>query len=77
MKSSDIDGVVIDNIAAAGFMKENEGVFKLAGQIQAGEQLAFVFPPTSTLKDPVNAALAAMTADGTLEEINRLWGLIP
>jgi len=77
LKSGDIDGVVIDNIAAAGFMKENEGVFKLAGQIQAGEQLAFVFPQNSTLKDAVNAALADMTADGTLEQINRTWGLIP
>lgn len=77
LKSGDIDGVVIDNIAAAGFMKENEGVFKLAGQIMTGETLAFVFPQKSTLKDPVNAALAAMTADGTLEQINRKWGLIP
>jgi len=77
LKSSDIDGVVIDNIAAAGFMHENEGVFKINGQIMTGEMLAFVFPQNSTLKDPVNAALAAMTADGTLEQINRTWGLIP
>lgn len=77
LKSSDIDGVVIDNIAAAGFMKENEGAFKLAGQIQAGEQLAFVFPQNSDLKDPVNAALEAMAADGTLDQINKKWGLIP
>jgi polar amino acid transport system substrate-binding protein len=77
LKSSDIDGVVIDNIAAAGFMNENEGVFKLDGQIVAGEQLAFVFPPNSTLKDPVNAALAAMQADGTLEQLNKRWALIP
>jgi polar amino acid transport system substrate-binding protein len=77
LKSNDIDGVVIDNIAAAGFMKENAGVFKLAGQIQAGEKLAFVFPPNSTLKAPVDAALAAMTADGSLEQLNKKWGLIP
>ncbi len=77
LKSGDIDGVVIDNIAAVGFMKENEGVFKMAGQIMTGETLAFVFPQNSTLKDPVNAALASMTADGTLEQINRKWGLIP
>jgi polar amino acid transport system substrate-binding protein len=77
LKSGDIDGVVIDNIAATGFMKENEGVFKMAGQIMTGETLAFVFPQNSTLKDPVNAALASMTADGTLEQINRKWGLIP
>ncbi len=77
LKSSDIDGVVIDNIAAAGFMKENEGAFKLAGQIATGETLAFVFPPNSDLTDAVNAALAAMQADGTLEQLNKKWGLIP
>ncbi len=77
LKSGDIDGVVIDNIAGTGFMTANEGAFKFQGQIEAGEKLAFVFPPGSDLKDPVNAALAAMKADGTLDEINRKWGLIP
>ncbi len=77
LKSGDIDGVVIDNIAGLGFMRENEGTFKFAGQIATGEKLAFVFPPKSTLKDDVNAALAAMQADGTLEQFNKKWGLTP
>lgn len=77
LKGGDIDGVVIDNIAALGFMKENEGAFKLSGQIQTGEVLAFVFPPKSPLKDQVDAALTAMKADGTLEQLNKKWGLIP
>jgi polar amino acid transport system substrate-binding protein len=77
LKSGDIDGVVIDNIAAVGFMNENPGVFKLDGQIATGETLAFVFPKNSTLEGPVNAALAAMTTDGTLTQLNKKWGLIP
>jgi len=77
LKSGDIDGVVIDNIAGTGFMTANKGAFKFSGQIEAGEKLALVFPPGSDLKDPVNAALAAMKADGTLDTINRKWGLIP
>jgi polar amino acid transport system substrate-binding protein len=77
LKAGDIDGVVIDNIAALGFMKENEGAFKLAGQIATGEVLAFVFPPKSTLKGAVDAALTAMKADGTLQQLNKKWGLIP
>jgi polar amino acid transport system substrate-binding protein len=77
LKSGDIDGVVIDNIAGTGFMTANEGVFKFAGQIAAGEKLAFVFPPGSDLKASVDAALAAMTADGTLDQLNKKWGLIP
>jgi len=77
LKSGDIDGVVIDNLAGTGFMTVEPGVFKFSGQIASGEQLAFVFPPGSELRDKVNEALAAMEADGTLEEINRRWGLIP
>jgi polar amino acid transport system substrate-binding protein len=75
LKSGDIDGVVIDYIAAQGFMGENEGVFKLAGEISAGDELAFVFPPGSALKAQVNSALDAMKADGTLDTLNKKWGL--
>ncbi|NCP16129.1 transporter substrate-binding domain-containing protein [bacterium] len=64
-------------ITAGAFMKGYEGAFKLDGKIATGEMLSFVFPPSSTLKDAVNAALTAMTADGTLEQLNRTWGLIP
>jgi len=75
LKSGDIDGVVIDYIAAQGFMNENKGVFKLAGEISAGDKLAFVFPPKSALTAQVNAALASMQADGTLDSLNKKWGL--
>jgi polar amino acid transport system substrate-binding protein len=77
LKSVDIDGVVIDNIAGTGFMSENAGIFKFAGQIAAGEKLAFVFPPDSALKDAVDKALEDMKADGTLDKLNKKWGLIP
>ena len=75
LKSNDIDGVVIDYIAAQGFMNENQGAFVLSGQISAGDDLAFVFPPKSPLVAQVNAALAAMKADGTLDTLNKKWGL--
>ncbi len=38
-----------------------------------GQQLGFVFPKGSDLVAPVNAALAEMRADGTLEAINAKW----
>jgi polar amino acid transport system substrate-binding protein len=74
--SKDIDGVVIDTVAGGGYMKENEGKLKVAGQLQSDEQLAFAFPPGSDLIAPVNAALAAMDKDGTLKTLNLKWGLI-
>jgi polar amino acid transport system substrate-binding protein len=73
--ANDIDGVVIDTVAAAGFMGENEGLMKIASQITSDEELAFVFPPGSDLVDPVNAALQSMIDDGTLYTLNKKWGL--
>jgi polar amino acid transport system substrate-binding protein len=71
--SGDIDAVVIDNISAVGFIGENAGLLSVGPQLTSDEQLAFVFPPGSPLVAEVNAALASMTADGTLQEINDRW----
>jgi len=74
--SGDVDAVVIDSIAASGYMKENEGKLKIGGQIGEGEPLAFVFPPNSDLIEPVNKALESMKRDGTLYVLNLKWGLV-
>jgi len=76
LMAGDIDGVVIDNVSASGFMKENEGKLKVAGQLTSDEQLGFVFPPGSELKAAVDAALQSMIDDGTLEALNKKWGLV-
>jgi polar amino acid transport system substrate-binding protein len=73
--SGDLDAVVIDTVSATGFMGENEGKLKIGGQLTSDEQLGFVFPPGSALRDQVNAALEAMKADGTLDSLNRKWKL--
>jgi len=73
--ANDVDGVVIDNVSAAGFMGENEGKMKVAGQLTSDEELAFVFPPGSELKAAVDAALQSMINDGTLDALNKKWGL--
>ncbi|MCI0521826.1 MAG: transporter substrate-binding domain-containing protein [Chloroflexi bacterium] len=73
--SGDVDGVIIDNISAAGYMGENEGKLKVGGKLTSDEKLAFVFPPGSDLKAAVDAALKAMTDDGTLAKLNAKWGL--
>ncbi|HFC09099.1 MAG TPA: transporter substrate-binding domain-containing protein, partial [Chloroflexi bacterium] len=53
----------------------NQGKLKILGQLTSDEQLGFVFPPGSPLKDAVNAALESMKADGTLQALNKKWGL--
>jgi ABC-type amino acid transport substrate-binding protein len=57
-------------------MKENEGKLKIGGQLTSDEQLGFVFPPKSDLKAAVDAALQAMIKDGTLQTLNKKWGLV-
>jgi len=73
--AGDIDGIVIDNVSAAGYMSANAGQLKIAGQITSDEQLAFVFPPGSDLVSPINAALQSMIDDGTLDQLNKKWGM--
>jgi polar amino acid transport system substrate-binding protein len=73
--AGDIDGVVLDDTAAFGFMQANPGKLKVAGAIKTGDALGFVFPPGSNLVGPVNAALRAMHTDGTLKQLNLKWGL--
>lgn len=74
--ANDIDGVVIDNVSALGFINENPNKLKVAGQLTSDEQLGFVFPPGSELKSAVDAALQSMIDDGTLEALNKKWGLV-
>ncbi|MFA5874291.1 MAG: transporter substrate-binding domain-containing protein [Anaerolineales bacterium] len=73
--SGDIDGVVIDDVAAYGFMEANPDQMKVISYFETGEFLAFVYPPGSDLINPINAALRAMMADGTLAQLNAQWGL--
>jgi polar amino acid transport system substrate-binding protein len=75
--TNDVDGVVIDNVGAVGNMEANPGELKMVGQLTSDEQLGFVFPPGSELREAIDAALEAMMADGTLAALNSKWGLTP
>jgi polar amino acid transport system substrate-binding protein len=71
--NSDVDGVVVDRVTALGLMEANLDKLKIVGELTSDEQLALVFPPGSELVAPVDAALNAMAADGTLKELNDKW----
>lgn len=73
LMSQDVDAVIIDQPAALGFMAANKGKMKIVGDLLTSEDLGFVFQQGSDLIDPVNAALAAMKADGTLDELYQKW----
>ena len=68
--AGDIDAVIIDEVAGQGYMGENADELKLVGPSMSSDELGFIYPKGSDLVDPVNQAIAAMKADGTLAEIN-------
>jgi polar amino acid transport system substrate-binding protein len=71
--SKDVDAVIIDQPAALGFIAANKGQLKFLDELLTSEDLGFVFQQGSDLIDPVNAALAAMKADGTLDALYQKW----
>jgi polar amino acid transport system substrate-binding protein len=71
--SKDVDGVVIDQPAALGYIAANKGKLKYLDELLTSEDLGFVFKKGSDLIGPVDAALAAMKADGTLDKLYQKW----
>lgn len=63
-----IDCVVIDNNPAKSFVAANEGLTILDTEY-AVEDYAICLPKDSELTDKINAALAELTADGTIQKI--------
>ena len=71
--AGDVDAVIMDNVAGQGYIGANEGALKIVGEPLTSEELGFIFPPGSDLVEPVNAALAVMEEDGTLDELFQTW----
>jgi polar amino acid transport system substrate-binding protein len=64
--NEDVDAVIIDSTAGQGYVGENADAIRLIDGSLSSDQLGFIFPLGSDLVGPVNAALDAMEADGTL-----------
>jgi len=75
LMSGDVDVVLMDNASAQGYIGANPGAFKVIGGPLGTEEFGFIFTPGSDLVAPVNAAIAAMKADGTLDALNKKWFL--
>jgi len=77
LAAGDVDAVIIDEVAAIGWISMNPGKARIAFSVTSGELLAFVFPPLSDLVEPFNWALQEMFADGTMDAICVDWLLRP
>ncbi len=74
--AGDVDAVVMDDVAGQGYVGVNVELLQIVGEpLTSTEELGFIFPLGSELRDAINAGLEAMQADGTLEAINNKWFL--
>lgn len=75
LRAGDVDLVLTDGTSGNGYVAASEGALKLVGTPLGTEDFGFIFPKGSDLVAPVNAAIAEMAADGTLEALNTRWFL--
>ncbi len=75
LKAGDVDLVLTDSVAAKGYVDASAGTLKVIGEPLGTEDFGFIFPKGSDLVAPVNAAIAALMADGTLDALNKKWFL--
>ena len=75
LKTGDVDVVLTDGTAGKGYVDASNGGLKLIGDAMGTEDFGFIFPKGSNLVGPVNAAIAEMKKDGTIEALNKKWFL--
>ncbi|CTQ33418.1 transporter substrate-binding domain-containing protein [Jannaschia rubra] len=75
LRAGDVDMVLTDGTAGQGYVDASDGALKIIGEPLGSEDFGFIFPKGSDLVGPVNAAIAGMRADGTLEALNTKWFL--
>ena len=73
LKSGDVDAVIADQAASAGYIGADPGAFKQVGVPIKSEPLGFILTPGSDLVAPFNAALEQLRADGTLDALTKKW----
>ena len=75
LRAGDVDLVLTDGTAGNGYVEASEGGLKIIGEKLGTEDFGFIFPKGSDLVAPINAAIADMTADGTIDALNTKWFL--
>ena len=75
LKAGDVDMVLTDGTAGKGYVDASDGDLKLVGGPLGSEDFGFIFKKGSDLVAPINAAISAMKADGTLDALNKKWFL--
>ena len=75
LRTGDVDLVLTDGVAADGYVAASDGGLKIVGEKLGTEDFGFIFPKGSEFVAPINAAIAEMRADGTIDALNTKWFL--
>ncbi len=71
--AGDVDLVLTDSAAGKSISAGSGGKLKMIGAPLQAEEFGFIFPKGSDLVAPINAGIAALKADGTLDAITQKW----
>lgn len=72
-RSGAIDAAIQDTSIMLAFAGNSDGALEVKGQYSSGEHYAAIYPDGSTNADAIDAALAAMREDGTLDKLSGTW----
>lgn len=75
LRAGDVDLVLTDGVAGKGYVDASDGKLKLIGGPLGGDDFGFIFKKGSDLVGPINAAIAALKADGTFAALDKKWFL--
>ena len=73
LKNKKIAAVLLSLPIAANILQANRDIYTVFDEVQSIKDLAIVFNEGSPLKQEVDAVLAEIIKDGTLQEIYKKW----
>ncbi|MBN9071919.1 MAG: transporter substrate-binding domain-containing protein [Rhizobiales bacterium] len=73
LQAGDVDLVLTDSAAGKAISANSGGKLKMIGEPLQAEDFGFIFPKGSDLEAPINAGIAALKADGTLDRLTQKW----
>ncbi len=76
LRTGDVDMVLTDGTAGDGYVASSDGSLKLVGERLRVEDFGFILPKGSDLLPALNAAIASMKEDGTIDALNTKWFLV-
>jgi len=73
LRTGDVDLVLTDDAAGEGYARMSDGALKIVGEPIGSDEFGFIFPKDSPLVAPIDAGIAALRADGTLQALTKRW----